>query len=155
MSKISLRKLYLDLNIFPDILPIVIESHQHIPALAWVIPAKAQNYYLGMLIFSLLMLLSTLLVRLKMESLSGLTDLVVSTTKVRGGLSTFCPCLSCTPDWGHSSHWQLPRHLWSGGQEESGLEEEGSHSQFGESGGWQTQSWNESMWTEIVTFGKS
>ena len=51
--------------------------------------------YLGMLMFSLLMLVITLLVRLKMESLSGLTDLVVSTTKVRGGLRTFwlCPCL--------------------------------------------------------------
>ena len=98
MSKISLPKFYLNLHIFLDILPIVIESHQHVPAIALVIPAKDQNYYLGMLIFSLIMLLITLLVRLKMESLSGLTDLVVSTTKVRGGLSTFCPCLSCPPD---------------------------------------------------------
>ena len=59
--------------------------------------------YLGMLIFSLLMLLMTLLVRLKMESLSGLTDLVVSTTNVRGGLSSSpCPLLFCGPDMGHT-----------------------------------------------------
>ena len=41
---------------------------------------------LGMLMLSILMLSTTFWVRLKMESLSGLTDLVVSMTKVRGGL---------------------------------------------------------------------
>ena len=38
---------------------------------------------------SILMLSTTFLVRLKMESLSGFTDLVVSITKVSGGLSTY------------------------------------------------------------------
>ena len=41
---------------------------------------------LGMLMLSILMLSTTFWVRLKMESLSGFTDLVVSMTKVRGGL---------------------------------------------------------------------
>ena len=44
------------------------------------------NIYLGILILSFMILSVTLVVRLKMESLSGLTDLVVSMTKVRGGL---------------------------------------------------------------------
>ena len=38
---------------------------------------------------SILMLSTTFLVRLKIESLSGFTDLVVSMTKVSGGLSTY------------------------------------------------------------------
>ena len=42
--------------------------------------------YLGMLILSFMILAVTLEVRLKMESLSGLTDLVVSMTNIRGGL---------------------------------------------------------------------
>ena len=37
---------------------------------------------------SFMILSVTLMVRLKMESLSGLTDFVVSMTKMRGGLRT-------------------------------------------------------------------
>ena len=59
---------------------------------------------LGMLMESILMLSTTFWVRLKMESLSGLTDLVVSMTKMRGGLRTLLLSLPwprpCPPDWG-------------------------------------------------------
>ena len=44
--------------------------------------------YLGILMLSFMILSVTLIVRLKMLSLSGLTDLVVSMTNTRGGLST-------------------------------------------------------------------
>ena len=49
---------------------------------------RKMKHHLGMLILSFLMRFTTLLVRLKMESLSGLTDLVVSMTNTSGGLST-------------------------------------------------------------------
>ena len=49
--------------------------------------------YLGMLILSFMILAVTLVVKLKMESLSGLTDLVVSMTNTKGGLTTFPPAL--------------------------------------------------------------
>ena len=51
--------------------------------------------HLGMFSFALLILLMTLLVRLKMESLSGLTDLVVSITNVMGGLRIYNKLLYC------------------------------------------------------------
>ena len=54
-----------------------------------MILSRCCNTDLGMLIESILMLSTTFLVRLKMESLSGFTDLVVSITKVSGGLSTY------------------------------------------------------------------
>ena len=44
--------------------------------------------YLGMLMSSFMMLLTTFIVRLKMESLSGFTDLVVSITNTKGGFTT-------------------------------------------------------------------
>ena len=47
---------------------------------------KVTRVYLGMLIRSFMILSVTLPVKLKMESLSGLTDLVVSMTKTSGGL---------------------------------------------------------------------
>ena len=47
---------------------------------------KETRVNLGMLMLSILMLSTTFWVRLKMESLSGFTDLVVSMTKVSGGL---------------------------------------------------------------------
>ena len=50
---------------------------------------KETRVNLGMLMASIWMLSTTFWVRLKMESLSGLTDLVVSMTKVRGGLRGF------------------------------------------------------------------
>ena len=60
--------------------------------------------YLGMLILSFIILAVTFAVRLKIESLSGLTDLVVSITKTRGGLITrlaFLPCPAfCPPEDG-------------------------------------------------------
>ena len=63
---------------------------------------------LGMLMDSILMLSTTFLVKLKMESLSGLTDLVVSMTNMRGGLSTLpcdlVPAPSPGPDCGHRAH---------------------------------------------------
>ena len=72
------------------------------------------NIYLGILILSFMILSVTLVVRLKMESLSGLTDLVVSMTKTRGGLRTWPPALPpawpCPPDWGQFWHLQ-PTHL--------------------------------------------
>ena len=43
---------------------------------------------------SFMILSVTFDVRLKMESLSGLTDLVVSITNTRGGLSTWPPPLA-------------------------------------------------------------
>ena len=58
--------------------------------------------YLGMLILSFIILEVTLEVKLKMESLSGLTDLVVSMTKTKGGFWTLSPPLPwprpCPPD---------------------------------------------------------
>ena len=56
-----------------------------------------------MLILSFMILDVTFDVKLKMESLSGLTDLVVSITNTRGGLRTF-PALFPRPDsdWGQS-----------------------------------------------------
>ena len=54
-----------------------------------MIHSRCCNTDLGMLMESILMLSTTFLVRLKMESLSGFTDLVVSITKVSGGLSTY------------------------------------------------------------------
>ena len=59
--------------------------------------------HLGMLILSFMILDVTFDVKLKMESLSGLTDLVVSITNTRGGLRTF-PALfpRPDPDWGQS-----------------------------------------------------
>ena len=98
------------------------------------------NPHLGMLIFSFLMVLISLLVMLKMESLLGLMDLVVSMTKVMGGLSTFW---FGSPDSGHSWHWQLPRHLCWGGHKLSGDGEDGSQSQEGERGGRHRQSWKQ------------
>ena len=71
-------------------------------------------YNLGMLIESILMLSTTFFVKLKMESLSGFTDLVVSMTNIRGGLRTFPLELGSSdpdPDCGHNAHWQFPRHL--------------------------------------------
>ena len=47
---------------------------------------KETRVNLGMLMLSILMLSTTFWVRLKMESLSGFTDLVVSMTNVKGGL---------------------------------------------------------------------
>ena len=59
---------------------------------------------LGMLMLSFMILSVTLMVRLKMESLSGLTDFVVSMTKMRGGLRTLLLSLPWLlpwpPDWG-------------------------------------------------------
>ena len=49
--------------------------------------------YLGILILSFMILSVTLLVRLKIESLSGLTDLVVSMTNTRGGFNTLLESL--------------------------------------------------------------
>ena len=46
-----------------------------------------------------------LCVRLKIESLSGLTDFVVSITKVRGGLKTSVPFGDCSHSWHlHATH---------------------------------------------------
>ena len=73
--------------------------------------------YLGMLILSFMILVVTLEVRLKMESLSGLTDLVVSMTNTSGGFLTLpsLPCPSpCPPDSGQSWHLH-PTHLRSAG----------------------------------------
>ena len=57
---------------------------------------------------SFMILSVTFDVRLKMESLSGLTDLVVSITKVRGGLMTLFlgdwPLPPPDPDWGQFLH---------------------------------------------------
>ena len=74
----------------------------------------------------------TLDVKLKIESLSGLTDLVVSITKTRGGLRTFPSPLASPvpPDRGQS--WQLqPTHLKFPGQRESGEGASGSQSHPG------------------------
>ena len=55
-----------------------------------------------MLILSFIILAVTLEVKLKMESLSGLTDLVVSMTKTKGGFLTLPAPLPwpspCPPD---------------------------------------------------------
>ena len=84
-----------------------------------------------MLILSFMILPVTLDVKLKMESLSGLTDLVVSITKTRGGLRTFpSPASPVPPDWGQSWHLQ-PTHLKFPGQRESGTGASGSQSQPG------------------------
>ena len=60
--------------------------------------------HLGILMLSFMILSVTLIVRLKMESLSGLTDLVVSMTKTSGGVRTLLLLLPwvplCPPDWG-------------------------------------------------------
>ena len=57
-------------------------------------------------------------------------------------------CMSCPPDWGHSWYWQLPRYLWSGGHEESGMGDEGS--QLEESVRRHKQSWKQLMLIETV-----
>ena len=70
--------------------------------------------YLGILILSFMILSVTLLVRLKIESLSGLTDLVVSMTNTRGGFNTLLESLPWPspwpPDCGQFWHLQ-PTHL--------------------------------------------
>ena len=50
---------------------------------------------LGMLILSFLIPSTTFFVKLKIESLSGLTDLVVSITNVMGGLRIYNKLLYC------------------------------------------------------------
>ena len=62
--------------------------------IGWFISYQFRQY-LGMLILSFMILAVTLDVRLKMESLSGLTDLVVSMTNTKGGLTTLPPALPC------------------------------------------------------------
>ena len=59
-----------------------------------------------MLIRSFMIQPVTLPVRLKIESLSGLTDLVVSMTKTRGGLRGRSEAWPSRPweDWGHAWH---------------------------------------------------
>ena len=49
---------------------------------------KLKSFYLGMFTRLFVMLSTTLPVRLKIESLSGFTDLVVSMTNMSGGFST-------------------------------------------------------------------
>ena len=92
---------------------------------------KETRVNLGMLMLSILMLLTTFWVRLKMESLSGLTDLVVSMTNMRGGLRGLLdlgPEPEAGPgDSGQRAHWQLPRHLSSRAQKSSALSARGSH----------------------------
>ena len=84
----QLPYLYQDIPV--DFWSKIIEADQHVPGGEfWLfIPVQKMNHYLGMLILSFLMRFTTLLVRLKMESLSGLTDLVVSMTNESGGLIT-------------------------------------------------------------------
>ena len=98
-----------------------------------------------MLILSFIILAVTLEVRLKIESLSGLTDLVVSMTKTRGGLRTFPNPLPwpspCPPEDGQFWHLQ-PTHRRSAGQRESGVGDSGSQSQPGGSWDWHLHSCN-------------
>ena len=51
-----------------------------------------KSFHLGMLTRLFVMLSTTLPVRLKMESLSGFTDFVVSMTNMSGGLRTWYNC---------------------------------------------------------------
>jgi len=73
------------------------------------------------------MLLVTLLVRLKMEFLSGLTDLVVSMTKTMGGLNGMEGAGLLV---GQLLHLQATQRR-PGGHNESGFESAGSHWQCG------------------------
>ena len=95
---------YHQLNIPVDLPTIIIETEQLVPEDQVIKCLFMYWLYLAMLILSFMILDVTLDVKLKIESLSGLTDLVVSMTKTNGGLSTFPPFLPwpspCPPDCG-------------------------------------------------------
>ena len=153
MQNINLPS-YHQLNIPVDLPTIIIETEQLVPEDQVIKCLFMYWLYLAMLILSFMILDVTLDVKLKIESLSGLTDLVVSITNTRGGLRTF-PLLfakPCPPDWGH--FWHLhPTHLRLPGQKESGEGASGSQSHPGgrvgahpaevrEAGGLDTHTWN-------------